>query len=119
MTKGRGSNPGASNLNKHLSRREHKERGQLSSRRKLGQLEKHKDYVIRARKRHAKVKRLNELKRAAAQRNPDEFQIGMTKAVMDVASGRMKRRKAKLDAGERAKEMKHTIVHNKQNLQYL
>lgn len=57
--------------------REHKERGQLKSRQKLGLLEKHKDYVLRARDYHRKEKRINALKEKAAFRNPDEYYFGM------------------------------------------
>lgn len=119
MTKGRGKNPGASNLNKHIKRKEHKERAQPAARRKLGQLEKHKDYVIRARKRRERVSRLTQLKRAAAQRNPDEFHIGMTQAVMDVASGRMKRKQQRQSKAQRAKELVGTIRNNRTNVRYL
>eukprot|EP00644_Phytophthora_capsici_P011584 jgi/Phyca11/11714/fgenesh1_pm.PHYCAscaffold_79_\ len=56
-----------------VKRREHKERGQLRERRKLGLLEKHKDYVKRARDYNSKQKRLTTLRLKAALRNPDEF----------------------------------------------
>lgn len=119
MTKGKGRNPGAGNLDKHIKRREHKERSQLASRARLGQLEKHKDHVLRARKRKQKVEALQKIKRAVAQRNPDEFSIGMTKAVMDIASGRMKRRKQSQLPKERAADLKKTIDGNLRNVQYL
>lgn len=119
MTKGKGRNPGASGLDKHLKRKTHQERSQPKSREHLGQLEKHKDHVLRAKKRKVKVKRLQDIKRAAAQRNPDEFHIGMTKAVMDVASGRMKARKERLVESERKKDMQQAVEHNRRNVQYL
>ncbi|KAG5480553.1 hypothetical protein LSCM1_06257 [Leishmania martiniquensis] len=119
MTKGKGRNPGASGLDKHLKRKTHLERSQPKSRQHLGQLEKHKDHVLRAKKRKAKVRRLEEIKRAAAQRNPDEFNIGMTKAVMDVASGRMKKRRARLVESDRKKDLQQVIEHNRRNVQYL
>ncbi|GMF17430.1 unnamed protein product [Phytophthora fragariaefolia] len=62
-----------SSLRNVVKRREHKERGQLHERRKLGLLEKHKDYVKRARDYNAKQQRLKTLQRKAAARNPDEF----------------------------------------------
>ena len=62
------------------SGREHKERAQLKSRQKLGLLEKHKDYVLRARDYHRKQRRINALKEKAAFRNPDEFYFGMVNA---------------------------------------
>lgn len=119
MTKGKGRNPGAGNLDKHLKRKEHKERTQPAARRHLGQLEKHKDHVIRSKKRKVKVQRLLQLKRAAAQRNPDEFDIGMTKAVMDVASGRMKARRKLLTPEGRLSDMKQAMSLNTRNVQYL
>ncbi|KAG2778504.1 hypothetical protein PC129_g6342 [Phytophthora cactorum] len=62
-----------SSLRNVVKRREHKERGQLRERRKLGLLEKHKDYVKRARDYNSKQKRLKTLQLKAALRNPDEF----------------------------------------------
>lgn len=119
MTKGKGKNPGAGGLDKHIKRKEHKERSQPASRAHLGQLEKHKDHALRAKKRRVKVQRLNEIKRAAAQRNPDEYNIGMTKAVMDVATGRMRRRPQRSTPQERSSELRKTIDANLRNVQYL
>lgn len=62
-----------SSLRNVVKRREHKERGQLRDRRKLGLLEKHKDYVKRARNYNSKQKQLKTLQLKAALRNPDEF----------------------------------------------
>jgi len=55
----------------------HKERGQLSKRQHLGHLEKHKDYVVRARDYHRKEKVIKTLKRKARDKNPDEFYFKM------------------------------------------
>ncbi|XP_031553658.1 probable U3 small nucleolar RNA-associated protein 11 [Actinia tenebrosa] len=55
----------------------HKERGQLQKRNKLGLLEKHKDYVLRARDYHKKQASLKTLKEKALNRNPDEFYFKM------------------------------------------
>ncbi|OQS03185.1 U3 small nucleolar RNA-associated protein [Thraustotheca clavata] len=68
-----------SSLRNAVKRREHKERGQPLERKKLGLglLEKHKDYVQRARDFHSKEKRLNAMKLKAALRNPDEFYFKM------------------------------------------
>lgn len=118
MTKGKGRNPGAGGLDKHIKRTAHKERSQPASRKHLGALEKHQDYVKRATKRHKKVKKLNELKRAAAQRNPDEYNIKMVDAVMDTASGKMRQRNRK-SLLERRKDQELVIQQNQQNLTYL
>lgn len=63
-----------------IHRRNHKERAQPGHRRKLGLLEKHKDYVERARDHHSKQDRLKRLQQKAALRNADEFNFGMLKA---------------------------------------
>jgi U3 small nucleolar RNA-associated protein 11 len=68
---------GASSLRNATKRITHKERSQPSSRKKLGLLEKHKDYVIRAKDYHKKQDYLNVLKKKAADKNPDEFYFHM------------------------------------------
>ncbi len=62
-----------------LHRRNHKERSQPLHRAKLGLLEKHKDYVHRARDYKSKRERLKKLKEKIAFRNKDEFYWGMVK----------------------------------------
>ena len=61
-------------------RRTHRERAQPQKRRRLGLLEKHGDYVKRARNYESKRKRIEALQRKAADRNPDEFNFGMLKS---------------------------------------
>lgn len=68
-----------SSLRNSLHRRNHKERSQLAHRARLGILEKHKDYVLRARDYHSKQDRLNRLRQKAAERNKDEFYFGMNR----------------------------------------
>ena len=60
-----------------IRRREHHERHQPEARARFGLLEKHKDYVQRARNFHSKEKRLAALRKKAENRNPDEFYFGM------------------------------------------
>eukprot|EP01095_Lingulamoeba_sp_RSL-Kostka_P005682 TRINITY_DN171_c0_g2_i1.p1 TRINITY_DN171_c0_g2~~TRINITY_DN171_c0_g2_i1.p1 ORF type:complete len:311 (-),score=123.47 TRINITY_DN171_c0_g2_i1:114-1046(-) len=60
-------------LRNAAKRKTHKERGQISSRKKYGLLEKKKDYKLRAQDYHSKQNRLNILKQKALFRNPDEF----------------------------------------------
>ncbi|EMD41851.1 hypothetical protein CERSUDRAFT_110409 [Gelatoporia subvermispora B] len=67
-----------SSLRNSLHRRSHKERSQLSHRSRLGILEKHKDYVLRARDYHSKQDRIQRLRQKAADRNKDEFYFSMT-----------------------------------------
>jgi U3 small nucleolar RNA-associated protein 11 len=62
-----------------MARRNHKERAQPLNRKRLGHLEKHKDYVHRARDYNSKQARLRTLREKAAFRNKDEFYWGMVK----------------------------------------
>ncbi|KAJ2081199.1 hypothetical protein H4R24_002530 [Coemansia sp. RSA 988] len=71
-----------SSLKKFAPRREHKERGQISSRKHLGHLEKHKDYVLRAKDYREKQRVLKRLRERAATRNPDEFYFNMERSQM-------------------------------------
>ncbi|KAI0308192.1 u3 small nucleolar RNA-associated protein 11 [Multifurca ochricompacta] len=68
-----------SSLRNSLHRRNHKERSQLSHRQRFGILEKHKDYVLRARDYHSKQDRIRRLRQKAADKNQDEFYFGMNK----------------------------------------
>ncbi|KAL9443537.1 hypothetical protein AB3S75_016825 [Citrus x aurantiifolia] len=67
-----------SSLRNAIPRRAHKERAQPQSRKKFGLLEKHKDYVVRAKAYH-KEETIRRLKEKAAFRNPDEFYFKMIK----------------------------------------
>lgn len=62
-----------------MSRRNHRERAQPLNRQRLGLLEKHKDYVHRARDYKSKKDRIKKLREKAAFRNKDEFYWGMVK----------------------------------------
>lgn len=53
------------------------ERAQPQHRKKLGLLEKHADYVKRARDFHSKEDRIQKLREKAAMRNKDEFYFAM------------------------------------------
>mmetsp|Transcript_59797 Transcript_59797/g.146941 ORF Transcript_59797/g.146941 Transcript_59797/m.146941 type:complete len:257 (+) Transcript_59797:178-948(+) len=66
-----------SSVRNAVKRKTHKERAQPSNRQRFGLLEKHKDYVLRARDFSAKKKRLQALQEKAAFRNPDEFYFKM------------------------------------------
>lgn len=57
--------------------RAHKERSQPGFRARFGLLEKHKDYVLRAKDFSKKKQHLQKLKEKAASRNPDEFFFSM------------------------------------------
>ena len=60
-----------------VKRKTHKERGQLTGRKKLGILEKKKDYRLRARDFERKKKKIVELQKKADLRNEDEFYFAM------------------------------------------
>ena len=60
--------------------RAHRERAQPAARVRLGLLEKHSDYVERARDFHRKEKRIKALSVRAQHRNPNEFYFGMIKS---------------------------------------
>jgi len=67
-------------LRNAIKRTTHKERSQPSARKKFGLLEKHKDYVLRARDFHKKEKSIKTLREKAEYRNPDEFYFAMQKS---------------------------------------
>jgi hypothetical protein len=71
--------PTMSSLRNSLHRKNHKERSQLAHRARFGFLEKHKDYVLRARDYHSKQERLQRLRQKAADRNKDEFYFAMNR----------------------------------------
>jgi len=66
-----------SSLKHVLKTRTYRERSQPAARKRLGLLEKHKDYKLRARDYHRKQNALNVLREKAAFKNPDEFYFGM------------------------------------------
>lgn len=66
-------------------RRTHKERSAPAGRGRFGILERHKDYIQRAKNYHLKTKRLNAMKEAARFKNPDEFYFGMIKSKIIVS----------------------------------
>lgn len=68
---------GASTLRNAVKRITHKERGQPSWHKNAGFLEKHKDYIVRARDYQKKKAHIKNLKKKADNRNPDEFYFKM------------------------------------------
>ncbi|KAJ1285872.1 hypothetical protein BS78_03G311600 [Paspalum vaginatum] len=66
-----------SSLRNAIPRRAHKERAQPEARKKFGLLEKHKDYIVRAKAYHLKEATIAKLREKAAFRNPDEFYFKM------------------------------------------
>ncbi|KAJ3374682.1 UTP11-like, U3 small nucleolar ribonucleoprotein [Allomyces arbusculus] len=70
----------SSTLRKAAPRRTHHERAQPRARQKLGLLEKHKDYVLRAKDYHKKEKRIKAMREKARTKNDDEFYFAMQNA---------------------------------------
>ncbi|KAG9254847.1 small-subunit processome [Emericellopsis atlantica] len=66
-----------SSMRNAVQRRPHRERAQPLERRRLGLLEKHKDYSKRAKDYNEKKKQLKNLRQKASERNEDEFYFGM------------------------------------------
>ncbi|KYK57314.1 putative U3 small nucleolar RNA-associated protein 11 [Drechmeria coniospora] len=66
-----------SSMRNAVQRRPHRERAQPLERRRLGLLEKHKDYSLRAQDYNKKKVQLKALRNKAADRNEDEFYFGM------------------------------------------
>ena len=70
----------SSSLRNAVKRKTHKERAQPAGRKKLGLLEKNKDYKLRAADFARKKKHIESLKQKAELRNEDEFYFGMVNA---------------------------------------
>ncbi|KAI9899363.1 hypothetical protein N3K66_005824 [Trichothecium roseum] len=66
-----------SSMRNAVQRRPHRERAQPLERRRLGLLEKHKDYSLRAKDHNKKKAQLKALRAKATERNDDEFYFGM------------------------------------------
>ncbi|OTB17421.1 hypothetical protein K445DRAFT_276719 [Daldinia sp. EC12] len=66
-----------SSIRNAVQRRVHRERAQPLERQRLGLLEKHKDYSLRAKDFNKKKAQLRALRQKAADRNEDEFYFGM------------------------------------------
>jgi U3 small nucleolar RNA-associated protein 11 len=86
-----------SSLRNAVKRVTHKERSQPEARKKLGFLEKHKDYVERAQDYHKKQDYLKVLKKKAADRNPDEFYFKMHKSTVNSKGVHTEKRDGSLD----------------------
>ena len=73
-----------SSLKGLVKTRTYRERSQPKARAKLGMLEKHKDYVQRARDFHRKEDELRKMQERASFKNPDEFYFNMVNTKLQV-----------------------------------
>lgn len=74
-----------------IAKKQHRERGQLKHRQRLGLLEKHGDYVKRAKDFHSKEDRIKKLRQKASTRNKDEFYFGMVRGKTEVSWRRVQK----------------------------
>lgn len=87
---------GASTLRNAVKRVTHKERAQPSDRKRFGLLEKHKDYIERARDFQRKQKYITTLRNKVLDKNPDEYYFRMNSS--KVQNGKhVETKKAELD----------------------
>ena len=113
MTKGKGKNPGSGGMMKHIIRRPRKERLQPEERRHLGHLEKHRDYVSRAKIHHMKEDKVKKLERQVAERNPDEFFFEMIHSSVDVRTGKH------MTSSDTKRSSSEQVALNKDDILYL
>ncbi|KAK7206527.1 small-subunit processome [Myxozyma melibiosi] len=99
-----------SSLKFSVQHKEHRERAQPANRKKWGLLEKHKDYVLRAKDYHSKEQRLKILREKAQTRNPDEFYFGMYSSKTSSASA---------SRGMREKERESSIALTTEQMKLL
>lgn len=83
-----------------VHKRVHLERPQPKARKRFGLLEKHKDYVKRARDFHNKQEELKRLHRRAYFRNQDEFAYAMTSHSQKLKDGKTVKKRKKVDSDE-------------------
>lgn len=98
-------------LKRYIKHKEKRERGQLSSRKHLGLLEKKKDYRLRATDFHKKREEIRALQTLSATRNEDEYYQEMTNLEVNDQGEAIKKKK-QLDS----KTIKH---HKDVDLKYL
>jgi len=97
-----------SSLKNLVKTRTYRERSQPKARAKLGMLEKHKDYKLRAVDFHRKEDQLKKMKEKAALKNPDEFYFNMVRT-KQVNGVHQKQAKALVTEGEMGRFTKEDI----------
>jgi len=97
-----------SSLKNLVKTRTYRERSQPKARAKLGMLEKHKDYKLRAVDFHRKEDALKKMKEKAALKNPDEFYFNMVRT-KQVNGVHQKQDKALVTEGEMGRFTKEDI----------
>ncbi|KAF4954429.1 hypothetical protein FGADI_5295 [Fusarium gaditjirri] len=111
-----------SSMRNAVARRPHRERAQPLERRRLGLLEKHKDYSLRAKDFNKKKAQLKNLKDKAAERNEDEFYFGMMSRKgpgSKIQDGKRWRGTVEGDRGNKAMDVETVRLLKTQDIGYI
>ncbi|KJK91439.1 hypothetical protein H633G_04654 [Metarhizium anisopliae BRIP 53284] len=111
-----------SSMRNAVARRPHRERAQPLERGRLGLLEKHKDYSLRAKDFNKKKAQLKSLRQKAADRNEDEFYFGMMSrkgAGSKLKDGKSWTGKLEGDRGNRAMDVDTVRLLKTQDIGYI
>ncbi|KAI0008675.1 U3 small nucleolar RNA-associated protein 11 [Xylariaceae sp. FL0662B] len=111
-----------SSIRNAVQRRVHRERAQPIERQRLGLLEKHKDYSLRAKDFNKKKTQLRSLRQKAADRNEDEFYFGMlsrTGPGNALSKGKRWKGTAEGDRGNRALDVDTVRLLKTQDMGYI
>ncbi|KAI5459195.1 small-subunit processome [Mariannaea sp. PMI_226] len=112
-----------SSMRNAVARRPHRERAQPLERRRLGLLEKHKDYSLRAKDYNKKKQHIKNLREKAADRNEDEFYFGMLSrkgpSSSSLMSGKSWSGKVQGDRGNKAMDVDTVRLLKTQDIGYV
>ncbi|CAG8978406.1 hypothetical protein HYALB_00011104 [Hymenoscyphus albidus] len=108
-----------SSMRNAIQRRNHRERGQPEERKKLGLLEKHKDYSLRAADHNLKKRKLKALKQKVLEKNPDEFYFGMLSRKGPATMGKNRTGTVSGDRGNEAMSVETVRLLKTQDVGYV
>ncbi|KKA29983.1 hypothetical protein TD95_002997 [Thielaviopsis punctulata] len=112
----------SSTMRNAVQRRPHRERAQPLERKKLGLLEKKKDYTLRAKDFNKKKAQLKSLRAKAATRNEDEFYFGMLSRAgpgTRLSQGRAFNGLVRGDRGNKALDLETARLLKTQDIAYI